>query len=145
MSSAFPSATSRAGSMSTRRRTRSRAASTCAVVAPRSPAPMTATVDIRAPALVDSRTTVLYRAMAPLTLTDQTAVVTGGSRGIGYAVAAALLQRGASVVISGTNDATLASAAGRLRDLASSGAQVAAVKADVRRYPEVAHLMETAA
>ncbi|WP_067715147.1 SDR family NAD(P)-dependent oxidoreductase [Nocardia yamanashiensis] len=48
------------------------------------------------------------------TTTSRTAIVTGGSSGIGYAVAAALLKRGDNVVISGRDAAKLASAATEL-------------------------------
>src|SRR5688572_23290473 len=83
--------------------------------------------------------------MAPVTLTGRTAVVTGGSRGIGYATAEALLHRGASVAIAGTTERTLAPAAERLRRLATPGAVVVPVQADVRQYDEVVRLIETAA
>jgi NAD(P)-dependent dehydrogenase (short-subunit alcohol dehydrogenase family) len=70
-----------------------------------------------------------------MSLTGKTAIVTGGSRGIGLAVAGALLRQGASVAILGTTDAALRTAADRLGRAA--GDRVAALKADVRRADEV--------
>ena len=70
-------------------------------------------------------------------LTGKVAVVTGGSRGIGYATAAALVARGASVAISGTNQERIEQAAGQL------GSRAFPVVADVRRYADVERLMLT--
>ena len=64
-------------------------------------------------------------------LNGKVALVTGGSRGIGYSVAQALLKEGSSVVITGTDDARLKAARDAL------GARVTAVRADVRDYGEV--------
>jgi NAD(P)-dependent dehydrogenase (short-subunit alcohol dehydrogenase family) len=47
-------------------------------------------------------------------LSGRTAVVTGGSRGIGYAIAAELLSRGASVTITARKPEELAAAAEKL-------------------------------
>jgi NAD(P)-dependent dehydrogenase (short-subunit alcohol dehydrogenase family) len=47
-------------------------------------------------------------------LAGKIAVVTGGSRGIGFAVARALVREGCSVVISGRDEAALAQAAARI-------------------------------
>jgi NAD(P)-dependent dehydrogenase (short-subunit alcohol dehydrogenase family) len=77
-------------------------------------------------------------------LRDKVAIVTGGSRGIGFAVAQALLQRGAKVVITGTQEQALARAAGDLEKIARD-APVLPVRADVRRYGEVEQLMQTTA
>ncbi|MBI5948742.1 MAG: SDR family oxidoreductase [Chloroflexi bacterium] len=50
--------------------------------------------------------------MAPtFSLNERTAIVTGGSRGIGYAVAAALIQAGARVIITARGEEALAAAA----------------------------------
>src|SRR5262245_33086509 len=72
---------------------------------------------------------------------DRVAVVTGGSRGIGYAIARALLSRGVDVVISGTTEHTLAAAARELASAASL-AQVHEVSADVRDLLGVKRLMQ---
>ena len=68
-------------------------------------------------------------------LTGKVAIVTGGSRGIGLAIARALLDRGASVAIMATSDATLKVAAAELRKVTSL--EVLSVRADVRRQDEV--------
>jgi len=68
--------------------------------------------------------------------TDRVAVVTGGSRGIGLAIARTLLQRGARVAITATSDATLRAATDELEQVAGSAA-VLAIRADVRSYPDV--------
>lgn len=78
-------------------------------------------------------------------LNDKVAIVTGGSRGIGRAVAAALLADGASVVLTGTDDARLNEA----RDaLSASGSgltdRVMVSRTDVRRELEVDALMTAA-
>ena len=74
-------------------------------------------------------------------LTGKVAVVTGGSRGIGLAIADALLRQGASVVISGTSQSHLDEA---MKSLSSHSGRVSAVQADVRRYTDVESLMSTA-
>jgi NAD(P)-dependent dehydrogenase (short-subunit alcohol dehydrogenase family) len=71
-------------------------------------------------------------------LEGKVAVVTGGSRGIGFAIASRLVEAGARVVITGTNEATLARAAGRM------GEGAVPVRADVRRYDEVEAAMRVA-
>jgi NAD(P)-dependent dehydrogenase (short-subunit alcohol dehydrogenase family) len=75
-------------------------------------------------------------------LTGKVAVVTGGSRGIGLAIAEALLRDGASVVISGTSAAHLDSAT---RSLSPYSGRLSAVQADVRRYSDVEALIARAA
>jgi len=72
------------------------------------------------------------------TLENRVAIVTGGSRGIGFAIADALLARGARVVISGTNAAHLDAALPRL---SAHHQPVEAVRADVRRPDEVGALV----
>ncbi|HYE85700.1 MAG TPA: SDR family oxidoreductase [Vicinamibacterales bacterium] len=75
------------------------------------------------------------------TLTGKVAVVTGGSRGIGLAIAEGLMRDGASVVIGGTNRSHLDAAT---RVLGAHGGRVAAVQGDVRRYSDVEALISTA-
>ncbi|HLG59928.1 MAG TPA: SDR family oxidoreductase [Vicinamibacterales bacterium] len=69
-------------------------------------------------------------------LTGKVAFVTGGSRGIGLATARALLTQGASVVITGTDEARLQAAAAELGTDASSS-RVLALTASVRNYTAV--------
>ena len=75
-------------------------------------------------------------------LENKVAVVTGGSRGIGFAIAEALARHGARVVIGSRNAADLARAAEALNKLAPFCAE--AVRADVREYKQVEHLMARA-
>ena len=68
-------------------------------------------------------------------LTGKVAIVTGGSRGIGLAIARALYEQGAAVALTGTKEVPLQEAA---RALQASGSGTAlAVKADVRKHSEV--------
>jgi len=76
--------------------------------------------------------------------TGKVAVVTGGSRGIGLAIARALLQRGARVAITATSDATLRTGAAELEKVSAAGA-VLPIRADVRRYEQVEQAIEAAA
>jgi NAD(P)-dependent dehydrogenase (short-subunit alcohol dehydrogenase family) len=75
-----------------------------------------------------------------MTLTEKTAVVTGGSRGIGLAIARALLDAGANVAITATKQETLDAAADTL---GGSGARerLLPLRADVRSYPDVERAM----
>ena len=75
-------------------------------------------------------------------LKDKVAVVTGGSRGIGFAIAEALLREGAAVVIGGTSRRHLDDADSRLRK--RHAGSVISVQADVRNYDHVDALMSAA-
>ena len=66
-------------------------------------------------------------------LNGKVALVTGGSRGIGLAVARALLAQGASVVITGTSETHLKNANADL----GGGSAVLPLQADVRRPDQV--------
>jgi 3-oxoacyl-[acyl-carrier protein] reductase len=72
-------------------------------------------------------------------LANKVAVVTGGSRGIGLAVAKRLHQQGAAVAITGTTQSHLDAAA---RELGSD--RVLALRADVRSYDEISGVLATA-
>ena len=73
---------------------------------------------------------------------DKIAIVTGGSRGIGLAIATALASRGAKVSICGVDAAHLADAAAKLAKVASPGG-VQTCRADVRDYVQVRNLVDT--
>ena len=67
------------------------------------------------------------------TMKDQVVVITGSTRGFGYAIAEAMLGAGATVVISGRSQAPLAAAVNRLRKLGNA----TGILCDVRREREV--------
>jgi 3-oxoacyl-[acyl-carrier protein] reductase len=68
-------------------------------------------------------------------LNGKVAFVTGGSRGIGLAIARALVSEGAQVAITGKSDAHLSAARPLIE--AEGPASVETLKADVRRYEDV--------
>jgi 3-oxoacyl-[acyl-carrier protein] reductase len=73
-------------------------------------------------------------------LEGKVGLVTGGSRGIGFAVARRLGKMGARVAICGRDLAALEGAASNLR---GEGIRVLAVPADVSRADQVSHLVHT--
>ena len=75
-------------------------------------------------------------------LEGQVAIVTGGSRGIGRAIAAALLAQGTHVAISGVNKDHLEEAEAELTRVAASGARVLIFAADVRDHLAVQSLVD---
>jgi NAD(P)-dependent dehydrogenase (short-subunit alcohol dehydrogenase family) len=77
-----------------------------------------------------------------MTLNDKVAVVTGGSRGIGFSIAEALAREGASVVITGRDQASLDAAASRL---SGRGGRVLAERADVRLADDASRAIDQAA
>ena len=76
------------------------------------------------------------------TLAGQAAVVTGGSRGIGLAIADALASAGASVAITGRDQAHLDQAR---KQLAAHGPAVTSLRADVRIAEEAERAVAEAA
>ncbi len=78
--------------------------------------------------------------MGPVTvdLTGKSALVTGASRGIGYAIAEAYVRAGARVAISSRSAEPLAQAAAKLRDL---GGEVVAVPGHAARAADVEELV----
>jgi 3-oxoacyl-[acyl-carrier protein] reductase len=79
--------------------------------------------------------------MTTRALEGKVAVVTGGSRGIGAAVAALLAERGAAVVVSARDADRLGAT---VKDLEATGAAVAGVTGDVSRREDAEHVVETA-
>ena len=75
--------------------------------------------------------------------TGKVALVTGGSRGIGLAVARALVERGAQVAITATSDETLETGVAALKKV-SDPAAVLPIRADVRRHEQVEQALDTA-
>ena len=80
----------------------------------------------------------------PDLLTSKTAIVTGGSRGIGLAVAECLLAEGASVVITGLNEKHLRTAEGALAGASKEGSRLLALRADVRDPAEAERIIAAA-
>ncbi len=78
-------------------------------------------------------------------LEGQVAIVTGGSRGIGRAIAAALLARGAHVAITGVNKDRLEQAEAELARAATGGARILIFVADVRDQLAVQSLVDETA
>lgn len=76
-------------------------------------------------------------------LAGQTALITGGSRGIGRAIALAFAREGANVAINyRSNDEAAASAAIEARDITSDGVEVMTVQADVATEADVDDMFE---
>jgi NAD(P)-dependent dehydrogenase (short-subunit alcohol dehydrogenase family) len=78
--------------------------------------------------------------MSVQTLKGKAAVVTGGTRGIGYAIAKALVEEGADVLICGTRQQTVDSALARLPPMG----RATGVVADVSKLDHVQRMMATA-
>lgn len=74
-------------------------------------------------------------------LNGKRALVTGASKGIGFAIADALLREGANVLICARNGGELEKAVSRLKQSAN-GKKVAAQAADVSQSEQVARLFE---
>jgi NAD(P)-dependent dehydrogenase (short-subunit alcohol dehydrogenase family) len=77
-----------------------------------------------------------------LGLNGKVAVITGGSRGIGFASAQTFLREGASVVICGRDQGRLDEAVGALRS--QGGGEVLGVQADMGEREDAKRLMQTA-
>lgn len=75
-------------------------------------------------------------------LQGKTAVVTGGSKGIGYAIAESLAAAGCNVLISARNEAEVQHAARTLSDVHPG--TVEGVVCDVRKHEDVKRMLSTA-
>ena len=80
-----------------------------------------------------------------MSLQGKVAIVTGGSRGIGRAIAAALLQEGASVAVTGVSKDHLQEAEAELSRVAAGDARVLTFAADVRDHLAVESCMDETA
>jgi NAD(P)-dependent dehydrogenase (short-subunit alcohol dehydrogenase family) len=76
---------------------------------------------------------------------SKVAIVTGGSRGIGLAIAADLARSGASVAITGLTESHLQAARSSLAEIAGGDAHVEAMQADVSDPEQVAAVVQRAA
>lgn len=79
-----------------------------------------------------------------LGLTGKVAVVTGGSRGLGFAAAQALVAEGANVVVCARGAEQLQRSVDQLRAAAAAGATAEGVVADVSSERDLANVVETA-
>lgn len=78
-----------------------------------------------------------------LQLAGRVAIVTGGSRGLGFASARALVGEGCHVAICARGTERLEQAAGELRAAAQSGAEVLPIAADVSIDADLTRVVET--
>ena len=76
-------------------------------------------------------------------LSGKVALVTGGSRGIGLAIARALVADGVQVAVTGRSDAHLSAARPKIE--AAGPGSVETLQADVRRHPDIKRAVDAAA
>ena len=87
-----------------------------------------------------SKSSATSKTPAGLRLRDKVALVTGGSRGIGQAIARALANEGCSVIITGRDKATLARSATRISRKVRGRGKVVPLVCDVRDAESVTAL-----
>ena len=75
-------------------------------------------------------------------LKDKVAVITGGTRGIGYATAEAFLREGATVIVAGSNKASADKAVAALKEK-FPGAKVAGISPDLASLADVRSIFRT--
>lgn len=78
-----------------------------------------------------------------LQLAGKVAIITGGSRGLGFAAARSLVAEGCHVTICARGAEKLEQAAGELRAVAPAGTEVLTIRADVSNPDDVTRLVET--
>jgi len=78
-----------------------------------------------------------------LHLAGKTAIVTGGSAGIGLATAKALYSEGVNVVIAARNQARLEQAVLDIQSLPTTGAKVISISADISQGEDIAKVVST--
>ncbi|MBE8988482.1 SDR family oxidoreductase [Nostoc sp. LEGE 12450] len=78
-----------------------------------------------------------------LKLSGKTAIVTGGSAGIGLATAKALYSEGVNVAIAARNQERLENAVAAIQSLPTSGAKVIAISADLTKAEDVEKVVST--
>lgn len=67
-------------------------------------------------------------------LNNKVALITGGTKGIGYGIAVSLLQNGINVAITGRNEKTAKEAAERLNTSENNHGKAVGIEADVKDY-----------
>ncbi|BBD57877.1 short-chain dehydrogenase/reductase SDR [Nostoc sp. HK-01] len=78
-----------------------------------------------------------------LHLSGKTAIVTGGSAGIGLAIAKALYSEGVNVAIAARNPERLENAVSAIQSLPTSGAKVIAIRADLTQAESIDTVVST--
>lgn len=94
----------------------------------------------KAPSPAKTKIVPLLPPAGPLRLTGKVAVVTGASRGIGYAIAHAIAMEGGDVVITGRDLSHLTRSAAQLRKEVRGPAKIVAMACDVRAPESVARM-----
>jgi NAD(P)-dependent dehydrogenase (short-subunit alcohol dehydrogenase family) len=83
----------------------------------------------------------VYNRYFPMKLTGRSAIITGGSTGLGLSIAAAFVANGANVLICGRNERTLATAGEDLRARITGPERIVTVACDVWDHNQVRSLV----